>query len=79
MLEEWLTLGVELEDLQVHVGVCHDDMQLLVEGQEVGCDTLEVVFAAAEEHHFVWFFLLKMSVQETIARGYCVNNVPYIQ
>jgi hypothetical protein len=32
-------------------------VELLVVGEEFGCDDLELVFAAAEEHHFVWFFL----------------------
>jgi hypothetical protein len=53
-----LTLGVELKDLQVHVGVCDDDVQLLIEGQKVGCNALKMMFASAEEHHLVWFFLL---------------------
>lgn len=51
------TLGVVLQDLQVHVCVGDDDVELLVVGEEFGCDDLELVFAAAEEHHFVWFFL----------------------
>jgi hypothetical protein len=56
------TLGVVLQDLQVHVCVCDDDVELLVVGEELGCDDLELVFAAAEEHHFVWFFLFTVLV-----------------
>jgi hypothetical protein len=60
-----LTLRVELENLQVHVGVCDDDVQLLIEGQKVGCDALEMMFASAKEHHLVWFFLLQLLARET--------------
>ena len=29
-------------------------------GEEFSRDAFELVFAAAEEHHFVWFFLFTM-------------------
>jgi hypothetical protein len=53
------TFGVELHDLQVHIGVCSDQMELLVEGKEVSGEGFEMVFAAAEEVHVVWLFLVK--------------------
>ena len=54
------TLRVVLQDLQVHVCVRDDDVELLVMGEEFSRDAFELVFAAAEEHHFVWFFLFTM-------------------
>jgi hypothetical protein len=51
-----------LQDLQVHVCVGDDDVELLIVGEELGRDTLELMLAAAEEHHFVWFFLFTVLV-----------------
>lgn len=51
------TFGVVLKNLQVHVGVCDDDVEFAVEGEEFNGDGFEVVLAAAEESHFVWLFL----------------------
>jgi hypothetical protein len=55
------TVGIELQDLQVHVCVCDDDVQLFFEGEEVGGHTFKVMFAAAEEHHLIGLFLLGVS------------------
>lgn len=55
------TFGIELQDLQVHVCVCDDDVQGLLEGHEFGCHAFEMVFAAAEECHFVRLFLFNES------------------
>lgn len=51
------TLGVVLQDLQVHVCVGDDDVELLVERQELGRDAFEPVFASAKQHHLVRLFL----------------------
>jgi hypothetical protein len=55
------TVRIELEDLQVHIGVCDDDVQLFFEGEEISGHTFEVVFAPAEDHHLVRLFLLGVS------------------
>jgi hypothetical protein len=52
------TIRVELQDLQVHVCVCDDDVKLFFERKEVGGHAFEVVFATAEKHHLIWLFLL---------------------
>lgn len=51
------TLRIVLENLEVHVCVCNDDVQLFVKWKELGCDTFELVLASAKKHHFVRFFL----------------------
>jgi hypothetical protein len=58
-VESWkdLTLGVKLKHLEVHVGVGDYDVKLLLEGEEFGSEDFEVILAASEEHHLIWFFL----------------------
>jgi hypothetical protein len=53
------TIRVELQDLEVHVGVGHDDVELFFEGEEVGGHAFEEMFATAEEHHLIRLFLLQ--------------------
>lgn len=53
-----LTVRIELQDLQVHVGIGDDHVELLFEGEELGAHYFELVFAPAEEHHLVWLFLI---------------------
>ena len=55
------TLGIVLQDLQIHVCVCNDNVELFVEGKKFRCNTLKLVLAAPKEHHFVWFFLFDPS------------------
>jgi hypothetical protein len=47
-----------LEDLEIHVCVCDDEMELFFKREEVGCHAFEVVFAAAKEHHLIRLFLV---------------------
>lgn len=56
------TFWVVLQDLQVHVCVCNDDVELFVVRQEFCGDAFELVLAAPEEHHLVWFFLVVLLV-----------------
>lgn len=43
------TVRIELQDLEIHVSVCDDDVELFFEGEEFGGYAFEVVFGAAEE------------------------------
>lgn len=52
----WM-IGVELQDLEIHVCVCDDDVEGLVEGEEIRRHAFEVVFGATEQEHFVRLFL----------------------
>ena len=78
------TFRIELHDLEVHIGVCDYDVQLLFEGKEIGGHAFEVVFATAEEQHFVGFFLLWLLVlsfaysiyNKTRRTVYPVNQTP---
>ena len=54
-----------MQDLQAHICVCNNDVELFVEGHELGRHALEIMFAAAEEHHLVWLFLFIVSVLST--------------
>jgi hypothetical protein len=56
------TVRVKLEDLEIHVRVCDNDVELFFKGEEVGCHAFEVVFAAAEEHHLIRLFLVWLLV-----------------
>ena len=52
-----LTVGIELQYLQVHVGVSDYDVQLLLKRKKIGGHDLDEVAAPAEKHHFVGLFL----------------------
>jgi hypothetical protein len=49
--------------LEVHVGVCDDDVELFFKGEKIGRHAFEVVLAAAEEHHLVRLFLIELLAQ----------------
>lgn len=55
---EGRTVGIELEDVEVAVGVCYDEVELFSIGQEIGCDYFDWVGGFAEESKLVrWVFL----------------------
>jgi hypothetical protein len=43
-VDRWHTVRIELQDLQVHVSVRDDEVELLVKGQEFDRDGFQVVF-----------------------------------
>ena len=47
------TVGVELQDVQVTVCVCNDDVELFAVRQEVGGDGFDMVWRFAEEAELV--------------------------
>jgi len=36
--DERRTIRIELQDLQIHICVCDNEVELLVKGQEIHCD-----------------------------------------